>query len=246
MSGHSKWSTIKHKKAATDARRSKVFTQMARVITVAAQGGGGDPETNFMLRMAIDQARSVNVPKENIARAIKRGTGELKDGAQIETLVYEAMGPGGVAMVIVCATDNSNRTISEVKTALKKNDGKFVSGGGVLHQFEHVAQIVVTVDSDEEVEEVELSAIDAGADDVETEDNADIDAKTVVIITQIAQFQAVRSAVENLGDVKFAQIVYLPAQKINLDGNALEKYQKLYEALDELDDVSEIFDSLQR
>jgi YebC/PmpR family DNA-binding regulatory protein len=243
MSGHSKWSTIKHKKAATDAKRSKVFTQMARIITVAAQGGG-DPESNFMLRMAIDQARAVNVPNDNIVRAIKRGTGELKDGAQIQTLVYEAMGPGGVAMIVVCATDNVNRTISEVKTALKKNDGKFVSGGGVLHQFAHVAQIVVTASGDEEAEEIELAAIDAGADDVEVE--VDGDEKTVVIIAQIAQFQTVRTAVENLGDVKFAQIVYLPVQKIALNDDALEKYQKLYEALDELDDVSEVFDNLER
>lgn len=240
MSGHSKWSTIKHKKAATDARRSKIFTQMARAITVAAQSGG-DAETNFMLRMAIDQARSVNVPKNNIARAIARGTGELKDGAQIQTLVYEAMGPGGIAMIIVCATDNTNRTISEVKTALKKNDGKFVSGGGVLFQFEHVGQIAVMAGNAEEMEELELAAIDAGAQDVVVESN-DEGHETVVITTTIANLQTVRDTIQIAGNtISDARIIYIPKQPIELAINSRDAYHQLVAALEEVDDVAEIY-----
>ena len=240
MSGHSKWSTIKHKKAITDAKRSKIFTQMARAITVAAQSGGGDPDTNFMLRMAIDQARAVNVPKDNILRAIKRGTGELKDGCRIETVVYEAMGPGGVAMLILCNTDNTNRTVSDVKTALKKNGGKFVSGGGVRFQFSQVGQIAVETDKPEEIE---LTAIDAGAEDIMVEKS---DGKPVVIIiTEVKNLQSVKESVESCGcKIADARITYVPKQTVELSNQDLTSYKQLREALEDVDDISEIYDTL--
>ncbi len=237
MAGHSKWSTIKRKKAATDAKRAKIFTQMARAITVAAQSGGGDPDGNFMLRVAIDQARAVNMPKENIERAIKRGTGELKGGARIESVLYEAMGPGGAAMLISCATDNTNRTVSEVKTVLKKNAGKFVSGGGVQFQFDHRGQIIVETDSPDEAE---LAAIDAGAEDVTTESE---DGKTAVIVTTtVVDLRTVREAMEKAGfDVTDTRLTYLPKQPLVLAEENRPAYEQLCDALEELDDVQEIY-----
>ncbi|MCD6149283.1 YebC/PmpR family DNA-binding transcriptional regulator [bacterium] len=135
MSGHSKWSTIKHKKAATDARRANVFTKLGRLISVAAKRGG-NPNANLKLKLAIDQARAVNMPKDNIERAIKRGTGELKDQANIEEIIYEAFGPGGIMMVIKTLTDNKNRTVSEIKTILGKFSGKLGGIGSVMWNFE--------------------------------------------------------------------------------------------------------------
>src|SRR4030042_740935 len=136
MSGHSHWAGIKHKKALTDAKRANVFTKFGRLITIAAREGGGKPEANFKLKLAIDQARSVNMPKENIERAIKRGTGELKDAAQIEDVIYEAYGPGGIMMVIKTLTDNKNRTVSEIKAILGKFGGKLSGPGSVMWNFE--------------------------------------------------------------------------------------------------------------
>ena len=136
MSGHSHWAGIKHKKALTDAKRANVFTKFGCLVTIAAREGGGNPDANFKLKLAIDQARSVNMPKENIERAIKRGTGELKDQAAIEEIVYEAFGPGGIMMIIKTLTDNKNRTVSEIKTILGKFGGKLGGPGSVMWNFE--------------------------------------------------------------------------------------------------------------
>ncbi len=233
MSGHNKWSSIKHKKAATDAKRAKVFTRVAKDITIAAQSGGGDPEMNASLKMAIEKARAANMPKDNIERAIKRGTGEGSEGARIEEVLYEAMGPGGSAMLILCATDNTNRALTEVKTVLKKNGGKFVSGGGVAFQFAHVGQIAVETD---DVESVELAAIDAGAEDVVVNDG------TVIITTSVQDLHSVRSALESAGIVVAdARIAYVPTQEITLAGADAQAYEALYDLVEELDDVQEVF-----
>src|SRR4030042_46906 len=141
MSGHSHWSGIKHKKALTDAKRANVFTKFGRLITIAAREGGGKPEANFKLRLAIDQARSVNMPRENIDRAIKRGTGELKDAAAIEEIIYEAMGPGNIAMLLKVATDNKNRTLGEIRNVFEKSGGKMVPAGSFKHLFRNVGVI---------------------------------------------------------------------------------------------------------
>ncbi len=237
MSGHNKWSSIKHKKAATDAKRAKVFTVAAREITLAAQSGGGDPEMNAALKMAIEKARAVNMPKDNIQRAIKRGTGEAAEGARIEEVVYEAMGPGGSAMMVVCATDNTNRALTDVKTALKKNGGKFVSGGGVAFQFRHVGQLAL---EGADADDLELAAIDAGAEDVEVQEDG-----AVVATTAVSDVHAVRSALEDAGvTVREMRIAYVPTQPVVLAEADRAAYEKLAEALDDVDDVQEIFDNV--
>ncbi len=233
MSGHNKWSSIKHKKAATDAKRAKVFTRVAKDITLAAQSGGGDPESNPTLKVAIEKARSVNMPKDNIMRAIKRGTGESSDSAKIEEVLYEAMGPGGSAMLILCATDNTNRALTDVKTALKKNGGKFVSGGGVAFQFAHVGQIIV---ASEDEDAVTLAAIDAGAEDVAMRDGA------VVITTPVADLHSVQTVITDGGfTITDACVTYIPQQTVTLTDDVYAQYSALYDVLDDLDDVQEIY-----
>ncbi len=237
MSGHNKWSSIKHKKAATDAKRAKIFTVVAKNITLAAQQGGGDPEMNAALKMAIEKARSVNMPKDNIERAIKRGTGEIDGGTRIEEVVYEAMGPSGSAFIIVCATDNTNRALTEVKTTLKKNGGKFVSGGGVAFQFKHVGRIVVRTD---DPDAVELLAIDAGAEDVERKGD-----DAIVITTAVKDVHAVRAHLEEHGvAVDDVSIVYIPTQTITLRDDEKVSYDALYSAIEGCDDVQEIYSNV--
>src|SRR4030042_4382023 len=144
MSGHSHWTGIKHKKAAQDAKRAGIFTKVARLVTLAAKEGGGDPATNFKLRLAIDQARSVNMPKDNIDRAVKRGAGELKDAAVIEEVVYEAMAPGNIAMLVKTATNTKHRTTGENRNIIEKSGGKMTSAGSFKHLFQQVGTIYVT------------------------------------------------------------------------------------------------------
>ncbi len=233
MAGHSKWANIKHRKGAQDAKRAKLFTVAAKAITLAAQHGGGDPEMNASLKMAIEKARAINMPKDNIARAIARGTGEGGDGARIEEVVYEAMGPGGSAFVIVCATDNTNRTLTDVKTALKKNGGKFVSGGGVLFQFSHVGQLAVTAD---DTERIELAAIESGAQDIEME------GETMIVTTAVSDLHRVREALEAEGaTVVDARIAYVPTQETVLNDADAAAYEKLRAAIEDCDDVQEVF-----
>ena len=162
MSGHSHWAGIKHKKGVADAKRAGVFTKVARIVTLAAKEGGGNPDMNFKLRIAIDQARAVNMPKDNIDRAVKRGTGELKDAAQIEEVVYEAMAPGNIAILIKTATDNKNRTVSELKTIFNKTNVKMVPAGSFKHLFKLVGVIYVDT-TNKNADELEMVAIDAGA-----------------------------------------------------------------------------------
>lgn len=230
MSGHNKWSGIKHRKEAQDSKRSKIFTRIAKAIAVAVQNGGSDIETNSTLRIAIDQARKANMPKENIDRAVKRGSGENQ--ARIEEVVYEAMGPGGIALMITCATDNTNRTLTDIKTALKKNNGKFVPSGSVSFLFDYVGYIVVTP---KDIDHAELVAIESGAIDVFRE-NAQL-----VIITKPQELHFILKDIAD--EVLEARLVYSPSQTISLSEGDRSAYATLYQIIDALDDVVEIFDN---
>lgn len=239
MSGHSHWAGIKHRKGINDAKRGKIFTKYGKLITIAARDGGGKPETNFQLQMMIDRARLENMPKDTIERAIKRGTGELKDQAEIQEITYEAYGPGQVAMLIKTATDNKNRTLGEIKTLLTKNGGKWVPEGSVSFLFKHVGQINVAVENENSLDELEMQAIEAGAEDVAYSENI------LAIYTLPENLKKVRENLEKMGlSIEGAQLAYAPLQKTTLNENDKLDYEKLLELLDDQDDVQEIFDNL--
>ncbi len=234
MAGHSKWANIRHKKAAQDAKRGKIFTKLAREITVAAREGGGDPESNPRLRAAIERARKFNMPKENIERAIKRGTGEIA-GETFEEVTYEGYGPGGVAIIVKCLTDNRNRTAAEVRHAFSKHGGNLGTSGCVSWMFERKGVIVVPADSYDE-ETVMLTAIDAGADDVVSEDGK------FVIYTQPSELEAVRKGLIDTGiEIEEAKLDLIPTTTTRVEGETALKVLKLLEALEDLDDVQEVY-----
>ncbi|MCX6765377.1 MAG: YebC/PmpR family DNA-binding transcriptional regulator [Candidatus Moranbacteria bacterium] len=245
MSGHSHWAGIKHKKAITDAKRANVFTKFGRAISIASREGGSNPETNWKLKLAIDQAKSVNMPKENIERAIKRGTGELK-GETVEEVIYEAYlpvqqagGSGQVAMLIKTATDNKNRTLGELKNILTKAGGKLVPAGSVSYLFKQVGNINIPVGADEDPYELELKAIEAGAEDIIYSGG------TLTVFTKSEELQKVKEHLEkHKVSIENAGLVFAPLQKISLDQDTKLDYEKLLEALDNQDDVQEIFDNL--
>lgn len=237
MSGHSHWAGIKQRKGVNDAKRAKIFTKLARPITIAAQEGGGNPDNNFKLRMAIDKAREFNMPKDNIDRAIKRGTGELK-GEVISEIIYEAKGPGNILMLIKCSTDNRNRTVGEIKTVLNKLGGKMGEAGSSMWNFEHVGNIVVSAVG-KDISELELSVIDAGANDTKIEESA------LSIFTDPKDLQKVKSNLEKEGlKIDGADLIFIPKNAVDVDDNTRLDYEKLLEALDDLDDVDEIYDNL--
>lgn len=229
MSGHSKWHSIKHKKGMADARRGQEFTKLANAIAVAAKEGA-DPETNFKLRLAIDKAKSVNMPNANIEKSILRGSGQLK-GEQIEEVMYEGYGPEGVAIIIQCATDNKNRTLTDVRTALTKNGGRLAEGGSVLFQFQQKGVISLTA---EDPEAAALSAIDAGAEDVEQDGNS------LTIYTSAKELNQVRQNIESSNlKVESAELAFVPNQTVEIrDEQTGQKILKLMDMLEELDDVS--------
>ena len=238
MSGHSHWAGIKHKKAAQDAKRANVFTKIAQLVTLAAKEGSGDPVTNFKLRLAIDQARSVNMPNVNIDRAIKRGTGELKDQAAIEEIIYEAKGPGNIAMLIKVATDNKNRTLGEIRNVIEKSGGKMVPAGSFKHLFHQVGTIYVTT-KPEAANDIELKAIDVGA--IDTIFQGEI----LQIITDPQDLKEIKENLEQK-EIKIdnAGLIYAPLSPLEIDTETKIDYEKLLEKLDELDDVQEIYDNL--
>ena len=245
MSGHSKWSTIKHKKAINDAKRSNVFTKHAKLIEVAARGGG-DPEMNFGLRMAIDGARAVNMPKDNIERAIKRGTGEAKDGVILSEITYEGYGPGQVSLLIECVTDNKNRTLSDVKTILKKNKGKFVEGGGVSWQFEKRGMIIVNNVDEDVLEKLEMVIIESGAEDYELDEDA------LIIYTKATELNNVQKQmevqlIELREDLKIAEakIMFYAKEKVEVSDEELGDLENLLGLLEENDDVVDVWTSLE-
>jgi YebC/PmpR family DNA-binding regulatory protein len=238
MSGHSKWSTIKRKKAANDAKRGAVFTRLAREITIAAREGGGDPDVNISLRFAIDKAKSANMPKDNIEKAIKRGTGEDKDAAELEQIMYEGYAPNGVALMIDVVTDNRNRTVAELRHVLTKSGGNLADAGSVSWQFQRVSYFYLRGDGVDSDRVFEL-AVDAGADDVV------IDEDGIEIIAPVDSFKSVSEELKN-NEFTFEQagLRMVPNTYIQLDGEQSLKVMKIVEEVEDLEDVQEVFTNL--
>ncbi len=228
MSGHSKWSTIKRQKGAKDAARGAVFTKLGNNIAVAARAGG-DPDTNFALRLAIDKAKAANMPLANIQRGIDRGSGKL-GGEQIQEVLYEGYGPGGVAVLVECATDNLNRTYPEVKLAFSKNGGNIAEKGAVAFQFDHKGMIRVKGKGDD----LMLQALDAGAEDVQEEDGES------VIYTEKSSLAKVRDTLKEAGvEILEAELTYVPNNTVEVtDAEVARKIMKVMDALEGLDDVT--------
>lgn len=233
MSGHSKWSTIKRQKALTDAKKGAVFTKLANAITVAAKGGA-DPTMNFALRLVLDKARAANMPAANIQRSIDRGSGKL-GGAAIEEVTYEGYGPGGIAIIVECATDNKNRTYPEVRTAFTKNGGNMAEPGAVAFQFSRKGVIRATFKGGSD--EAMLAAIDAGAED------AELDGDEMLIYTDAKQLAAVRTTLQGSDfTISEAELAYVPGHTVELtDAETVRKVTNLMDALDSLDDVTNTY-----
>ena len=233
MSGHSKWSTIKRQKGVNDSKRSAMFTKVAREVAVAARAGGGDPDANYRLRLAVEKARAINMPAENIKRAIEKATGG-GDDVQYEEIIYEGYGPGGVAVLVEAATDNRNRTAAEVRSIFVKAGGQLAGSGAVAWQFEPRGLITVTRD-DADPDEVALAAIDAGASDVDT------DSDPIEIYTEPGDLEAVRKALDAAGvRVEGAESAMLAKQTVSLDEGHVRKAMRLVELLEDLDDVQRV------
>ena len=233
MAGHSKWASIKHKKAVVDSRRGKLFTKLGRAITVAAREGGGDPDGNPSLALAIQKARDASMPKDNIERAIARGTGEGADADAIEAVTYEGYGPGGVALLIEALTDNRNRTGAEVRHALTKHGGSLGEPGSVAYLFEQCG--LISVDADRHSEDELLVAIDAGATEIDTDEDC------FEILTAPADLGAVRGALEEAGiGFESAELVQRPTVRVELDAGEAATLMRLIDALEENDDVGEV------
>ncbi|MDT8304331.1 MAG: YebC/PmpR family DNA-binding transcriptional regulator [Anaerolineae bacterium] len=237
MSGHSKWSTIKHKKAAADAKRGKLFTQLTKELTIAAREGG-DPDFNARLRLAIDKAKEANMPKENIERAIKRGTGEL-EGQELQEIVYEGYAPHGVGVLIEVVTDNRNRAVAELRHALTRNAGSMAEAGAVAWQFERKGYLTLKRTVEDE-DEFFLLAADAGAEDVSFEDGE------VEIYTELEAFGDVRNTLEKQGyQLDEARMIYMPKNPITLDRTEAVQVLKVLDQLEDLDDVQHIYSALE-
>jgi YebC/PmpR family DNA-binding regulatory protein len=234
MSGHSKWHTIKHKKGAADAKRGKIFTRIIKELTVAARNGGGDPGTNPRLRTIIAEAKSNNMPRENIERAIRRGTGE-EPGVSYEEITYEGYGPGGAALLIQALTDNKNRTVGEIRHLLSKWNGNLAAENSVAWMFTRKGQVVVEKSKTDE-EKLLNAALDAGADDMNDDGSA------WEIVSAPENFEQVRDAVKALGvEPAAAEIAMIPQNYVKLEGKDAQQMLKLMEALDDHDDVQHVW-----
>jgi YebC/PmpR family DNA-binding regulatory protein len=234
MSGHSKWHTIKHKKGAADAKRGKVFTRIIKELTVAARNGGGDPNMNPRLRTIIADAKSVNMPADNIKKAIQRGTGELP-GVTYEEITYEGYGPGGAALIVETMTDNKNRTVGELRHMLEKYNGNLGSSGSVAWMFSKKGYIVVDKAAADE-EKLLNAVLEAGGDDLRDDEGS------WEVITEPAQFEGVRDAVKALGiEPATAQVAMLPQNYVKLQGKDASQMVKLMEALEDHDDVQHVW-----
>ncbi|MFZ5625318.1 MAG: YebC/PmpR family DNA-binding transcriptional regulator [Gemmatimonadota bacterium] len=233
MAGHSKWKQIKRKKAVTDSRRASAWTKIIREITVAAKAGGGDPAGNPRLRLAIDSARAVNMPKENIERAIKKGTGEL-EGSSYEELTYEGYGPGGAAIFIEATTDNPNRTVAEIRHAFSRNGGNLGATNSVAWMFDRKGQIYVDASRYTEDQLLE-AALEAGAEDVTR------DGDQFTISTSPTTFHAVQDALRAGGiEVESAELAMVPKNTVKVEGSEAAQLFRLLEALEDLEDVSKV------
>ncbi|MEX1256828.1 MAG: YebC/PmpR family DNA-binding transcriptional regulator [Gemmatimonadota bacterium] len=233
MAGHSKWKQIKRQKAINDQKRGQLFTRLIREITVAARAGGGDPESNARLRLAVDTAKNGNMPAENIDRAIKRGTGEL-EGVSYEEIAYEGYGPGGVALFIETTTDNQNRTVAEIRHILERNGGNLGTSGSVAWQFQRMGQIYVDAKRYQE-EAVLEAALEAGAEDVAAEGDE------FVITTEVANFHGVQSGLRKAGiAVTQAELAMIPQSEIEVTRGDAERLLRLFEVLEGHDDVQKV------
>jgi len=231
MSGHSKWSTIKHKKAAKDEKRGKLFAKLARGIEVAARDGGGDPEMNAPLALAVQKAKDASMPNDNIERAIKRGTGEV-EGASYEEIWYEGYAPGGVALYVQILTDNRNRAASDVRAAFTRNGGSLGEPGSVAYLFEQRGYILAAGDEDE----IMLAALEAGADDVRPS------GEQYEVLSEPSAFAAVRDALASAGiTVDTAEVTQLPTTAVSIDEPTARQVLRLVDALEDLDDVQSVF-----
>jgi YebC/PmpR family DNA-binding regulatory protein len=234
MSGHSKWHQIRRKKAVTDAKRGKIFTQIIREITIATRLGGGDPNGNARLRLAIDKAKASNMPADNIKRAIMKGTGELP-GQAYEDAVYEAYGPGGVALLIEAVTDNKTRTVNDIRHVLDRNHGKLAASGAVAYQFHRKGQLTIQRDK---IGEDDLMALilDAGAEDMIT------DAEHYTVTTAPEAFETVKKAVESKHiPIEHAELHMIPENTVHIEGKDAENLLKLIEGLEDHDDVQHVY-----
>jgi YebC/PmpR family DNA-binding regulatory protein len=237
MSGHSKWAGIKHKKALVDAKRGQSFTRLGNNVTVAAKQGGGDPLLNASLRLAIEKARAANMPKDNIDRAVKRGTGEL-GGVVVEELLYEGFGPGNVAILVEALSDNRNRTNADVRLVFSKAGGRIAEGGGVAYQF--IQRGVIRLDvAAERIETFELAAIEVGAEDYSVEDGY------AVVFTDVSSLHTVKDALEATGfPVESAKIEWVPNAPVEQSDETVEKLDHLLDALEENEDVTNVYTNL--
>jgi YebC/PmpR family DNA-binding regulatory protein len=234
MAGHSKWANIQHRKGRQDAKRGKIFTRLIKEITVAARMGGGDPDMNPRLRLAVDRATGENMPKDNIERAIKRGTGGL-DGANYESIRYEGYGPAGAAVIVDTLTDNRTRTVAEVRHAFSKYGGNMGSEGSVAFLFRHCGQLVYAPGTDEE--RLMEGALEAGAEDVIANEDGSLE-----VVTAPNGFSAVKATLERAGfKAELAEVTMKPDAETALSGEDQARMQKLLDALESLDDVQEVY-----
>jgi|TARA_B100001105_G_scaffold4031_1_gene2932 YebC/PmpR family DNA-binding regulatory protein len=233
VAGHNKWSKIKRKKGVNDAKRGALFTKLIREITVAARDGGGEPDYNARLRLAVDTARAASMPAENIERAIKKGTGEL-EGVNYEEVAYEGYGPGGVALFIECLTDNTNRTVAAVRHALTKYDGSLGTDGSVAWQFDRKGQIVIDAGQYDEDSLFEV-AIEAGAEDVIADEDE------FILTTEASDFVSVQNGIKEAGiKPTSVELTRIAKNEVAVTGRDAEKMLKLLEMLEELDDVQKV------
>ena len=240
MSGHSKWSKIKHQKAITDVQKGKIFSKMAKIIAVAARDDG-DPEMNSKLRIAIEKAQSVNMPRGNIERAIKKGAGKL-GGEKIEEVVYEAYGPSGIALIIEAITDNKNRTLSEIKNILGKHSGRLGDAGSVKWLFEKHGVLELEISKEDNLDDLEMEIIDAGAEDIKEQDNI------LEIQTKPTELNNVKNNLETKGiKVESANLEWMPKNPVKIEDEKNKiQIEKLFEALDEQNDIQEIYSNLKK
>jgi YebC/PmpR family DNA-binding regulatory protein len=234
MAGHSKWANIKHRKAAADSKKGKVFTRVIREITVAAKAGGGDPDSNPRLRLSLEKAREANMTKDSVTRAIQRGTGEL-EGVSYEEARYEGYGPAGAAVLIDCLTDNRTRTVAEVRHAFSKNGGNLGSDGSVAYLFKHVGQFLFAPGTSEE--KLMEAALEAGADDVVAHEDGSIE-----VLSPPSDFHAVKTALEKAGfKPEIAEVTMKPTNENALSGGDAQRMRSLLDVLESLDDVQSVY-----
>jgi YebC/PmpR family DNA-binding regulatory protein len=243
MSGHSHWSSIKRQKETTDKKRGKIFSKISRQISIAAKEGGGTPETNSSLRISIEKAKEFNMPKDNIDKAIKRGTGEL-EGAKLDSFIFEAYGPERIAIIIEGITDNKNRTISEIKQILNQNNGKLAEEGSVKWLFEKKGSIIVNLEDQEKQfqnkEQLDLEAIEAGAEDITWQKK-----NILEIHTKPENLESTKNNLkEKEVEIESSSVNWIPKEEIEAGEKTIQRCQKIFEALDENDAVQEIYSNL--